>query len=217
MFKNRIARITVLACAGVASLGLVAASPAVAKAKKKVVTKSATVNQCVATNAAILDPDGGVAPATAGIPVSVPNFKGATQDGVITSFASAGVGITHTHDGDLQILLVSPGGKVVGLSLGRGQTADGFGTGAGCGSVALFGDSFGSPIADANPSDNDDPLAGPFSPDQPLNAVLGGPARGTWNLIVTDGADVDEGALNAFSLNFTYRYKALVKAKKHKK
>jgi subtilisin-like proprotein convertase family protein len=217
MFKKGQVRIAVLACAGVAALGLVVASPAAAKAKKKAVTKTATVSQCVSTNSAILDPGEGVAPATAAIPVSVPNFKGAPQDGAIASFVSAGVGITHTSDGDLQILLVSPGGKVVGLSLGRGQTANGFGTGTGCGSVALFGDSFANPIAGANPSDSDDPLVGPFSPEQPLNALLGGPARGIWNLIVIDKEDVDEGALNAFSLNFTYSYRALVKAKKHKK
>lgn len=218
MFKKRFGRMAVLACASLASLALVAVSPAAAKTKKKVVTKTATVNQCVTTTSPIIDPDDGVGPAIATVPVSVPNFRGAAQDGAITSFTSAGVRLTHSYDGDLQVLLVSPGGKAIGLSFGRGERGDGFGTGTGCtGSPALFGDSFANPISGANPGNIDSPLSGPFKPEQPLNAVLGGPARGTWVLVVTDKSSSDEGTLDAFSVNYTYTYKALVKKKAKKK
>ena len=219
MTRKGVARIALVSSLAIAGLGMaVGVSPAAAKAKKKTVNKTATFNQCVAVSSPIIDPDDGVGPASAAIGVTVPNFKGGVQDGLVTSVASVGVRIDHTYAGDLQIVLISPGGKVVPLSLGRGSSADGFGTGAGnCGgTLALFGNT-GSPIADANPDGNDDPLVGPFTPEQPLAALAGGPARGAWVLLVTDKSSSDEGTLEALSLNFTYSYKAQVKVKKKKK
>jgi hypothetical protein len=115
MFKDygRVA----LACGLVASLGLlVGVSPAAAKAKKKTVTKTATVTQCAGGAAAIPDdPNVDADPAGAaalGVPISVPKFKGKSQDGVVTAVTSVGVRITHTFDSDLILALVSPGGKI---------------------------------------------------------------------------------------------------------
>jgi subtilisin-like proprotein convertase family protein len=206
-----------LACAGIASLGLMTGvSAAAAKAKKKTVTKTATLNQCVNAASTIDDPTSPLASAV--IPVSVPNFKGGAQDGVVTAITSVGTRITHTSDGDLVITLVSPGGKVIPLSVEEGGSGDGFGTGdAGCaGSLALFGDAFTTPISSPGNTGNG-PVAGSFKPEQPLNQALGGPARGSWVLLVADEASVDTGSLNAVSLNLTYTYKAQVKKKSKKK
>jgi len=219
MTRKAVARIGLLSSLAIAALGLgVGITPAVAKTKKKTVTKTATFNQCANVASPITDPAIGIAPASAVIPVTVPNFKGGVQDGAVTSVTSVGLRITHTFAGDLQIVLISPGGKVLPLSLERGQRADGFGTGAGscAGTLALFTNT-GSPIAGANVGDTDDPLSGPFTPEQPLGALAAGPARGFWTLLVTDTAGGDEGTLQAFSLNFTYSYKAQVKVKKKTK
>jgi subtilisin-like proprotein convertase family protein len=218
MIKKHSAR-AVLACAGIASLGLIAGvAPAAAKTKKKVVTKTATVSQCVSTASPILDPGDGVNPASAVLPVTVPKFRGGAQDGTVSSVGSVGVRADHTYSGDLYVVLVSPGGKVIPLALGRGSGADGYGTGSNScsGSPALFSDTAGTAIADANPGDTDDPLTGPFRPEQPLSQLIGGPARGFWTLLVVDKANSDEGTLGALSLNLTYKYKALKKVKKHK-
>jgi subtilisin-like proprotein convertase family protein len=220
MIKKRSARLMLLVSAGLASLGLIAGvSPASAKTKKKVVTRTGTVSQCTSTSSPILSPNVGRSPASAVVPVTVPGFRGGVQDGAITSVASVGVRVTHTYVGDLDVVLVSPGGKVIPLSLERGGGADGFGTGAAScsGSLALFEDTSTNPIADANPGAVDDPLTGPFKPEQPLSQLIGGPARGFWVLLVTDTASSDEGTLDAFSLNFNYSYKALKKVKKKKK
>jgi len=215
MTKKRSTRMALLACASVASLGLlVGPASATAKAKKKTVTKTAVVNQCVNASGALAnDP---LPIATAVLPVTVPTFKGGAQDGVVTSITSAGVRLTHTSDSDLVLSLLSPGGKVVQLATARGGSGDGFGTGAtNCGgSLALFGDGFSTPISTSNPGNN--PITGSFEPEQPLNAVVGGPARGSWFLVAADEVDVDAGTLDAFSLNFTYTYKARVKVKKKK-
>ena len=224
MIKKRSARAALLACAGLASLGLIAgAAPAAAKTKKKTVTKTATFSQCVNTSSPIQDQDTGHNVATAVIPVTVPAYKGVPQTGVVSAIASAGTRITHTYSGDLDLTLISPGGKVITLAAypfsGVGDdTGDGYGTGASnCGgSLVLFGDAFSiSATEPGNTGDN--PIVGPLNPLQPLNQVVGGPAAGAWSLLVYDGQNNDEGTLDAFSLNFTYQYKAVVKVKKKKK
>jgi subtilisin-like proprotein convertase family protein len=219
MTKKLSARMALLACASIASLGLVAGvSPASAKTKKKVVTRTATFNQCVSTASQIQDPVSALASAV--IPVTVPKFKGQDQDGTVTALTSAGVRLTHTSDNDLTLTLVSPGGKVIPLAIGRGGAGDGYGSGAtSCsGSLVLFGDGFPTPISSAG-NVGDAPITGSFNGREPLNQVVGGPARGAWALLVADEnlAGDDTGTLYAFSLNVTYSYKALVKKKKKKK
>ena len=58
------------------------------------------------------------------------------------------------------------------------------------------------------------PITGAFSPEQPLSAFVGGPARGFWTLIVQDVQAQDVGQINALSLSFTYRYKAKKKKRR---
>jgi hypothetical protein len=219
MCRKRFTWFVLLTCAGIASLGLVTGSSAVAK------TKTATFNQCV--SGAIPIPDEGptsgtpTGSAALAVPVNVPKFKGKQQDGVVTAFSTAGVRISHTDDGDLVLNLVSPGGKVVGLGQQRddsgNSSGDGYGSGpADCsGSLVSYSDAFTTPIATPGNTANAAPIVGSFRPEQPLAAFVGGPARGMWTLVVTDTAGEDVGTINALSLNLTYQYK--VKPKKKKK
>jgi hypothetical protein len=215
MIKKRWCRLVLLACAGAASLGFLA-SPVAAMAK----VKKATFNRCV--NAAVTIPDG---PATSAAPnpaasfavrVKVPKFRGRAQNGVITSFHAAGVRISHTDDGDLALFLVSPGGRAIALATYRDQSGDnpnpsGDGYGGGplnCGgSLVQFGDQFSTSIATPGNTGVGAPIIGSFSPEQPLSTFVGGPARGSWTLIVQDVQPSDIGQINGLSLNFTYRFK----------
>jgi proprotein convertase P-domain-containing protein len=216
MIKKRSARMAVLACASVASLGLLAgASPAAGKT----VTKTATFSQCFSTAVAIPEysDTGNSASAAFAVALTVPNFKGKPQDGVVTAVNGAGVRITHTFDEDLVLNLVSPGGKAIALANRRGSSGDGYGSGTtSCsGSLVGFSGTFTTPIATpGNTASN--PIVGNFRPEQPLSTFVGGPARGFWTLVVTDTDAGDVGALHAFSLNMTYTYKALKKKKKKK-
>jgi hypothetical protein len=215
MIKKRWSRLVLLACLGAAMIVIVA-MPASAAAKPK----KATFNRCV--NAAVTIPDG---PATATAPnpaasfavrVKVPKFRGRSQNGVITSFHSAGVRISHTDDGDLALFLVSPGGRAIALATYRDQSGDdphpsgnGYGTGPlNCtGSLVQFGDQFPTSIVTPGNTGLAAPITGMFSPEQPLSTFVGGPARGFWTLIVQDVQPADVGQINALSLSFTYRYK----------
>jgi len=229
MMKKRWARLVVLACLAGAVSALVA-MPAPAAAKER----TATVNQCVSTAVNIPDgpPEGSTAPNPAAyfaISVRVPKFKGKPQDGVITAFQSAGVRISHTDDGDLALFLVSPGGRAVALATYRDQSSnedsrgqpspsgDGYGAGSqSCsGSLVEFGDAFPNSISTPGNTGLDTPITGSFTPEQPLSTFVGGPAKGFWTLIVQDVQGGDIGQIDALSLNFTYRYKAKTKKKRH--
>jgi hypothetical protein len=220
MIKKRSARLAALACAG---LLLLFALPATASAK----AKKATFNQCV--SAAVNIPDGPPPPFTAPNPaasfavsVKVPRFKGKPQNGVITTFHSVGVRISHTDDSDLALFLASPGGRGVALATYRDESTnvdsddnpapsgDGFGTGPlNCsGSLVQFGDAFATSITTPGNKSLDAPITGSFTAEQPLSTFVGGPASGFWTLIVQDVQFRDVGQINALSLNFTYRYKA---------
>jgi hypothetical protein len=230
MIKKRSGQLAVLVCAMSASLAL-AAMPATAGAK----VKTAQLIQCVST--AVPIPDGPAPPFTApnpaasfAIPVRVPKFKGRPQDGVVTSFGSVGVRITHTDDSDLALFLVSPGGRAVALATYRDQSTnrnpdpppeflpsgDGYGSGApNCsGSRVDFGDRFSTSIATPGNTGVNAPIIGSFRPEQALSAFVGGPARGFWTLIVQDVQSQDIGQIDALSLSFTYTYKARKRKKR---
>lgn len=229
MIKTRWIPLVVLACTACLTCSLLAL-PAAAGAK----TKTAQFIQCV--NAAVAIPDGPPPPFTAlnpaasfAMPVRVPKFKGRPQSGVVTSFDSVGVRISHTDDSDLALFLVSPGGRAVALATYRDQSTNsdggqpapsgnGFGEGpASCaGSVVRFGDRFHPSIATPGNTALDAPITGSFSPEQPLSTFVGGPARGFWTLIVQDVQAQDTGQINAMSLSFTYSYKAKKKRKRRR-
>ena len=204
-----------LSRAGIAILaaaGLLAAVGAPAQAKTK--TKTATFTQCITAGALI--PDRGGSSAVINLPVPKNGKK--VQSGIVSS-VQTGVRITHADAFDLDLALVSPGGRAVALSSEEGgPNRTGFGSGpASCsGTLASFGDAFTTPIKDL-PQDPGQPITGQFIPEQPLAAFTGGPARGAWTLLASDCCTPDSGVIDGFSLTVTYTYKATVKKKKHKK
>jgi hypothetical protein len=214
MIKKRWARLAVLACAGCASVGLIAI-PASAAAK----TKTKTFNRCM--SAAMPIPDGPplgnpAVPnpvASVALRVKVPKFKGKPQLGRVTKVHTVGVRIAHTDDGDLALFLVSPGGRAIALSEYRDQSSNNSGNGYGegvqscAGSLVLFGDGFPNSIVTPANTGVNAPITGSFSPEQPLDTFIGGPAAGFWTLLVQDITGPDIGTINALSLNLTYRYK----------
>lgn len=212
MIRRPSARGALLACAGIAALGLVAgASPAAAKTK----TKTGTFSQCVSGAAPILDR------LTNSLSVSVPVPKNGkkVQSGTVTAFQSAAIRITHTYASDLDVVLVSPGGKAVPLVIEQGSNRDGFGAGpADCtGSLVSFSDASANlttDIASGIAPPVIDPVTGQFKPLEPLSGFVGGPARGLWTLVVQDCCEEDTGSIDALSLQFTYTYKAPAKKKK---
>jgi subtilisin-like proprotein convertase family protein len=199
-----LAGISVLAA--LALLGVVG-SPAQAKTK----TKTATFSQCL--NSGALIPDRGANSALINVPVPKNGKK--VQTGVVSS-VQTGVRITHADVFDLNLTLVSPGGKAVALASEEGGfDRTGYGSGAAncSGSLVTFGDAFPTPIKDI-PPDPGQPITGQYLPEQPLAAFNGGPARGPWVLLVADCCTDDLGVIDGFSLNLTYTYKATVKKKK---
>jgi subtilisin-like proprotein convertase family protein len=211
MIRKRSARGALLACAGVAALGMVAgASPAAAKTK----TKTATFSQCVSGAAPIVDRLAN----SLSVNVPVPKNGKKVQSGTVTGFQSAAVRITHTYTGDLDLVLVSPGGVAVPLVVERGGSSEGYGSGApDCtGGLVAFSDAFSLPASEIENNNTDNPVTGQYKPELPLSAFVGGPARGLWTLAVHDAEDADTGSINALSLQFTYSYKAPAKKKKKK-
>jgi subtilisin-like proprotein convertase family protein len=209
MTKKRSARAAVLACAGLATLGLVAgAAPAAAKTK----TKTATFNQCVSGAAPILDRLAN----SLSLNVAVPKNGKKPQNGTVTAFQSAAVRITHTYTGDLDVVLVSPAGRAVPLAIERGSSSEGYGSGApDCtGGLVSFSDAFALPASEIDNNNTSNPVTGQYKPEQPLSAFVGGPAKGLWTLAVHDCCNEDVGSINALALNFTYTYKAPAKKKK---
>jgi hypothetical protein len=193
----------VLAAGAVVAVG---ASPAVAK----VVTKTASFNQCVSPGAPIV----GKAATVANLSVAVPKNGKKIQAGTVTGITSAGVrATTPAGAGDLNLSLVSPGGRVIGLAIERDDSGMSYGTGASncSGEQVLFSDTFGTPIADPG-NTGTNPITGSFRPEQPLSGFVGGPARGIWTLLVTGCCATPQvGTLDAFSLNLTYSFKKPIK------
>jgi len=204
MIKKRSGRAALLACAGVASLGLVVgATPAAAKTKRV----TATFNQCQ-NLAAHLDDKHAVQ-----IPFAVPRTpkKAKPVGGRVLAVNSVGLRITHSFTGDISAYLISPSGRVDPLTLNRGDDGDDYGSGAtNCGgTLTTFSDSGGTAIGDGTA-----PFAGGFRPEAPLSVFVGGVASGIWTVLIADNASGDTGTIHAASLNLTYRYKKPIKKKK---
>jgi hypothetical protein len=202
------ARTMRLAASALAAVALVAVGAPLASAK--VVTKTAAFNQCVSPGV----PIAGKAATVANLNVPVPKNGKKIQGGIVTGIASAGVRITSPAGaGDLNLTLVSPGGRVIGLAIERDDSGSGYGAGAAncSGEQVLFGDAFGAPIVDPG-NTGTNPITGSFRPEQPLSSFVGGPARGIWTLLVTGCCTTPlVGTLDAFSLNLTYSFKKPVK------
>ena len=127
--------------------------------------------------------------------------------GTISSLAVRVNGLTHTFPGDLDVLLVGPGGQrsLLMSDVGGGTDVAGvdltFQDGAPPPPVPLTSGTF-HPIdvvaGDVMPAPAP---AGPYTSS--LSVFNGTDPNGTWNLYVTDDAGGDVGSLNGFSLIIT--------------
>jgi subtilisin-like proprotein convertase family protein len=106
--------------------------------------------------------------------------------------------IRHTWNGDLDITLISPEGTEVTISSDSGGSADDVFNGT------LWDDDAG----DVNPPGplTDTPLfdgvtATPLVPEEALGAFIGEDPNGTWTLRIHDQLGLDQGSLDAWTLN----------------
>jgi subtilisin-like proprotein convertase family protein len=106
--------------------------------------------------------------------------------------------VTHTFDGDLAMSLIAPDGTVVPLSTNRGSSGNNFGSNCAAASRTYFDDTATTAIAAGTA-----PFVGTFRPEQPLSALNGKAASGTWRLRISDQAALDTGALQCWSVALT--------------
>ena len=99
--------------------------------------------------------------------------------------------ITHTFDGDLRVVLISPEGTRVVLFDDIGGGGDNF-------TDTILDDEATTFIDSGSP-----PYNGRYRPFQLLSGVDGETAGGTWRLEVSDTADEDTGTLQSWSITFT--------------
>jgi subtilisin-like proprotein convertase family protein len=100
------------------------------------------------------------------------------------------VNITHTFDADLTLTLISPIGTRIVLSANNGGGGDNY-----TGTVLMDGTGNHIHFGFA-------PFAGYFDPEELLSGVAGQDANGTWSLEVVDGAPVDTGTIDGWTLYF---------------
>jgi subtilisin-like proprotein convertase family protein len=103
-----------------------------------------------------------------------------------------GLSITHTFDGDLVLVLISPNGTRILLAAEMGGGGANY-TGT------IFDDEATTPIDSGSA-----PFTGRFKPQQPLSGFDGVQANGTWKLEVQDVGPGDVGTLDAWSVTLTY-------------
>lgn len=198
----RTLRTALLACAGLASLGLVL-GVSTATAKTRSVNKAFTL--CQSVDLSLGDNQGVTQMPVRQIAFRVPSTpKGSKPAGGRVTGATVGVRITHTFDRDVAIYLISPGGRIVLVDTGRGGSGDDFGTGpTDCtGGLTTFSDTAGTPVGAGAA-----PFAGSFRPDAPFSLLNGGIASGAWTVMITDTSASDNGTVHAVSLSLNYRYK----------
>jgi subtilisin-like proprotein convertase family protein len=208
--KNRLSRLGILLLAVIAIFA-VAASPATAKKKPKVKTVTRTVSgsfsQCRNLSEPVLDHTSHL------VQFTVPAPAGANPAaGAVTNVSSVGVRVTHTNDPDLVLTLISPGGRVVPLFLGRNGEDLGSGAADCGGTLTTFTD-----VATTAIGDGVEPFNGSFKPESPLSAFNGGAASGIWTVLIVDSLGGDVGTIHAVSLNLAYQHSVKVKVKKKKK
>ncbi|MCS7001750.1 MAG: S8 family serine peptidase, partial [Dehalococcoidia bacterium] len=146
--------------------------------------------RAVATDATPI-PDNAPVGARVAIPVET--------DGVVTSVVVR-VAIAHPWPGDLSLRVVAPTGATALLAHRRGGDTPNIGDPLRPGVDAVFDDIAPDHVATATP-----PLVGPLQPETPLRALVGGPARGVWLLIVTDGFPGDTGQVVRAALEIGVR------------
>lgn len=162
-----------------------------------IATENAVASQSLSNTSRVFIPDNSCTGATSTINVT----------GYSTSLNSSSItmqlNITHTYDGDLAIMLVAPGGQVLGLANRVGSNGDNF-------TNTVFSDA----AASALPSTGA-PYTGTFKPSTAtftqcttttvttFSAIGGGTINpnGTWSLLVFDRATSDTGSVQNWTLN----------------
>ncbi len=99
--------------------------------------------------------------------------------------------LTHTFDSDLTISLIAPDSTTVALAAHRGGSGDNF-------INTVFDDEAATAVGAGAA-----PFTGSFRPEQPLSALDGTPAAGTWTLKVVDSAAADIGTLQNWGMRET--------------
>lgn len=124
------------------------------------------------------------------VPFDLPEELGPIVDLNIT------INIQHPSVGDLELVLVSPGGTSVTLSDNRGGAGDNF-------TQTTFDDSALVSIITVTAADA--PFTGRFRPEMPLSAFIGNQEAGNWQLIVRDTVTNEQmGTLVSFQVNVEY-------------
>jgi subtilisin-like proprotein convertase family protein len=131
------------------------------------------------------------------VPKAIPNSGAVTSTltiasgPTITSIDVVSLSITHTFPADLNVVLISPHGTHVTLFSaicgGDDWTAANTNFRLSDGAVAAMGDTC-------------PPGTGSYKPASPLAALAGESATGTWNLVITDTTDEDNGGLLSWGL-----------------
>ncbi len=96
--------------------------------------------------------------------------------------------LAHTYDADLDAFLIAPDGTRVELFTGVGGSGDDF-------SGTILDDEAPAPIAHGQA-----PFRGRYQPEQPLSAIDGLDAMGTWILEIGDHGARDQGVLHGWAL-----------------
>lgn len=122
---------------------------------------------------------------------------------------NVGVRIGHPNAADLTLTLIAPSGQEVVLARNRGTVGDYGADAPDCtGAKAWFRDLSSKSITDA-----EGPLVGWYSPEEPLSALQGGPAAGTWTLRMADAGGPDGGTLYCWDISLTRRVFTCAKAR----
>jgi len=106
------------------------------------------------------------------------------------TLVSVRVNITHTYDGDLQVILQSPAGTQINLSNRNGGSGDNY-----TNTVFMMGAS--TAIASGSA-----PFTGNYIPDGNFSSFNGQVLNGNWTLIVKDLSGSDVGTLNNWDITF---------------
>lgn len=136
----------------------------------------------------------------------------------ISQLESICIVMEHDYLGDLDITVISPNGSRValvttassnaGLSHNLGNPLGPDGSGPGIGWEYCFSMSATGLLRDGNLVQSGMPIpgltveAGTYLPVEDFNGFLGSPIDGQWTLEIVDNADVDDGTIFSWSLNF---------------
>lgn len=145
------------------------------------------VTMDVSNNVPVLLPDR----STTDIPLSVSGFAGTLSQLRIS------LHLTHTWDGDLDLILISPDNTVVLLSGQNGGSGDDYGTS--CSTPTVFDDNATVSIVNGTP-----PFAGTYIPEVPLSTFYGksgAQVNGTWILRIHDNLTLDQGEFKCATLS----------------